>query len=407
MNATPTNNTAPKTEFIALMAMMMSLVALSIDGILPAIGLMQSTLPITAEQDVQLIISLLLLGMGIGQLLFGPLSDSYGRKPLVYVGYFVFLIATFICIYAPDYHWLLVGRFMQGFGLAAPRILSMAIIRDKYAGPKMAQIMSFIMMFFILVPMLAPLIGQGILLFASWPAIFGMMLVMGAISLLWFILRQPETLQDKHRKDFKVTVLIGALKEVCSNKISMGYTCAAGALSGSFIAYLGSSQPLLQEQYELAESFALYFGALALVFGFSSMFNGKYVVKKGMQYMIMRAFCGLFISSTYFAFYTWFYQGLPSLTALSLYFVVAFACIGVLFGNLNALAMEPLGHLAGMGSAIVGALSTFIAVSIAMVIGWLYNDTALPLVSSFAVTSLIAWLLAAWVEQQRGEAVAD
>ncbi|MDP2560829.1 multidrug effflux MFS transporter [Psychrobium sp. 1_MG-2023] len=392
---------SPKIEFIALMALMMSLVAFSIDVILPAMGLIEAGLNLAPTQDVKLIVPVLLMGMGVGQLFIGPLSDSLGRKPLVYLGITIFLIATAICAVATSYEWMLIGRFIQGVGLAAPRVLSMAIIRDQYAGAYMARVMSFIMMFFILVPMLAPLVGQGILWFAPWQAIFISMLVMGTVALIWFGLRQPETLQPQYVKPFQLSVLLKTCKEVCTTPVAMAYTMASGIVSAAFVAYLSSAQALFQDAYQLGEYFALYFSGLAFVFGVASYVNGKMVVAKGMQYMVKNALCGLVISSVcFYAIGLWF-QGLPSLMMTTVYFVVAFAYIGVLFGNLNSLAMEPLGHLAGTGAAIVGAVSTLVAVAGAFIVSGWYNATVLPLTGAFALTSVLAGIIVWFIEKRR------
>lgn len=397
-----------KREFIGLMALMMSLVALAIDAILPALGLIESALNVGADDNIQMTVSLLLLGLGIGQLVFGPLSDTYGRKPLVYAGYLVFIAATLLCINATSYHWLLIGRFLQGFGLAAPRVLSMAIVRDQYVGRQMAQIMSFVMVFFILVPMLAPLMGQAILWLAPWHAIFYAMLSIAIISLLWFALRQPETLNDEYRKPFKASVLRKTLIEIMTTPVSICYTVSAGILSGAFIAYLASAQPILGQLYQLEEQFALYFAGIALVYGLASFINGKLVMRKGMPYLVLRAFIVLFIVSVSFWGVAKQFDGVPPLNWLVAYFVIVFGCVGIIFGNLNALAMEPLGHLAGMGAAIVGALSTLIAALLALAIGSLYNDTVLPLVGAFTLTSAIAGFIAYCVEiygRVRAEAI--
>jgi len=390
--------TLSQREFIALMALMMSLVALAIDAILPALGLIESSLHLAGDDNIQMTVSLLLLGLGMGQLVFGPLSDTFGRKPLIYAGYLVFIIATLICINATSYQWLLLGRFLQGFGLAAPRVLSMAIIRDQYAGRRMAQIMSFVMVFFILVPMLAPLLGQAILWFSSWRTIFYAMLIIAVSSLLWFSLRQPETLNPQHRKVLSLKVFIDTFIEVITTPVAVCYTVSAGILSGAFIAYLASAQPLFGGVYGLGDNFALCFASIASVYGIASFINGKLVVRKGMSYLVLRAFAMLFIISMIFLGISLLYAGLPSLVWLVGYFALVFACVGIIFGNLNALAMEPLGHLAGMGAAIVGAMSTLIAAMIAITVGTLYDGTVLPLVAAFAVTSGVAGLIAYGIE---------
>ncbi|NRA84438.1 MAG: multidrug effflux MFS transporter [Gammaproteobacteria bacterium] len=392
-------------EFIAMMALMMSLVALTIDAILPAFGFIQATFDISNPQDLQLIVSLQLLGLGLGQLFFGPISDSFGRKPIIYLGYLVFFIGCIICTQATSFEWLLVGRFIQGFGLAAPRVLAMAIIRDQYAGRSMAQIMSFIMVVFILVPMLAPILGQGILLVADWQVIFWAMLVVGIISLVWFGTRQRETLAPQDKKPFKFNVLVTTFIEVCRNKVAIGYTLTAGFISGAFITYLGSAQQIFQLGYELEQYFSFYFAGLALAIGLCSFFNGKLVIEKGMQYMVVRAIVTLLTCSVIFIVIAASWQGMPPLLWTTIYLVLAFGCIGVLFGNLNALAMETLGHLAGMGAAIVGSLATLLSAVIAIVAGKVLTNDMSGLGIIFALTAVVSGMIVFYIERDRATQV--
>ena len=388
-----------------MMALMMSLVALTIDAILPAFGFIQATFDISNPQDLQLIVSLQLLGLGLGQLFFGPISDSFGRKPIIYLGYLVFFIGCIICTQATSFEWLLVGRFIQGFGLAAPRVLAMAIIRDQYAGRSMAQIMSFIMVVFILVPMLAPILGQGILLVADWQVIFWAMLVVGIISLVWFGTRQRETLAPQDKKPFKFNVLVTTFIEVCRNKVAIGYTLTAGFISGAFITYLGSAQQIFQLGYELEQYFSFYFAGLALAIGLCSFFNGKLVIEKGMQYMVVRAIVTLLTCSVIFIVIAASWQGMPPLLWTTIYLVLAFGCIGVLFGNLNALAMETLGHLAGMGAAIVGSLATLLSAVIAIVAGKVLTNDMSGLGIIFALTAVVSGMIVFYIERDRATQV--
>lgn len=394
-------------EFVALMALMMSLVALSIDAILPALGLIAHDLDVISSQTLQLVITSLFVGLGIGQLLLGPLSDSFGRKPVIYLGYVIFFAGSLLCVYAPTFEILLIGRFIQGLGLAAPRVLTTAIIRDKYAGREMAQVMSFIFVVFIIVPMLAPLLGQFILLWAGWPMVFGAMLAIGIVALVWFAIRQPETLKPQYRQPLRLQNLWAALKQVCQNRVAIGYTLTAGIISGAFFTYLGSAQPLFQQAYNLGDSFALYFAGLALAIGLSSLFNGKMVVIKGMQYMVWRALAGLAISSAVFLIIVVQQQGMPPLMWTTVYLVLVFSCIGILFGNLNALAMEPLGHLAGMGAAVVGSLSTLISAGLAIALSRFFDHTMVPLTATFLGAALAGAIISSWVEKNRSVEVSQ
>lgn len=388
-------------EFVALMALMISLVALSTDAMLPALPEIGQALGIQRDNDNQLIISLLFLGMAVGQMIYGPLSDSVGRKPAIYAGFGLFIIGCLLALFATSFPVLLIGRVLQGLGAAGPRIVTVALIRDQYEGRAMARVMSFVMAVFILVPVVAPLLGQTILIVAHWRAIFGVYLVLAFIASLWFALRQPETLAPSRRLPFSLARMALAVREIFGNRIALGYTVAAGLISGAFIGYLNSAQQLFQEQYGLGRLFPLYFAILALSIGSASFLNGRLVMRYGMRFLSLSAL--LTLSGLSLIFWPMAYRlaGQPPLWALMAYFLLSFFCIGLLFGNLNALAMEPLGHIAGMGAAVVGSLSTFISLLLGTLIGQSYNGTILPLVGGFAILSTAAVGVMRWVDYRR------
>lgn len=397
----------PFPEFITLMALLMSIVALSIDAVLPALSNIGESLGVQDPNDNQLMIGLLFLGMAFGQLLFGPLSDSIGRRRSMTLGFVVFLVGSISSLLATDFDTLLAGRFLQGFGVAAPRVLTTAIVRDLYAGRAMARVMSFVMMIFILVPMLAPIIGQGILLVSNWQGIFVAILLIGLVSLLWFLFRQSETLAPEDQADFTVARTTQALKLILANRIAVGYTLAAGLVSGPFVFYLSSAQQLFQHTYSLDGWFPLYFAALAFAFGFSSFVNSKAVMKFGMRRMVRIALLIMSITSSLFLLIAWAHDGLPPLSLMTVYMLMTFFCIGLLFGNLNALAMEPLGHIAGIGAAVVGSVSTFVSATIAVVIGQQFDETVLPLVLAFSISAIVTLLLMRWIEQPQAPRTDD
>ena len=312
-------HTLPFKEFIALMALMMSIVALSIDAVLPALESIGDSLGVTNGNDNQLLIGSLFIGMAFGQLLFGPLSDSVGRRRSMIMGYLVFFAGSLIALIANDYDTMLFSRFLQGFGIAAPKVLSTAIVRDLYEGRAMARVMSFVMMIFILVPMLAPIFGQLILTMANWRSIFVAIALIGLISLVWYLLRQGETLAPEDQADFTVSRTMDALKFILSNRPSFGYTIASGIISGPFIFYLSSSQQLFQKTYELGQWFPLYFAGLALSIGLSSFINGNQVMKFGMHRIVRFALILMSISSLLFIFIAWGFNGLPALWITTIY----------------------------------------------------------------------------------------
>ena len=391
-------------EFVALMAMMSSLAALSTDAMLPALAEIGGDLGVVRDNSNQLIVSLLFLGMAGGQILYGPVSDSVGRKPAIYAGYALFMIGSMMSLVATSFGVMLAGRLLQGIGIAGPRNVSMALIRDKYEGRSMARVMSFVSVIFILVPIIAPAFGQAILLVAHWRAIFGSFLVLALIGVLWFAFRQPETLVESKRRPFSLKRISQAMGEVLSTRSAVAYTVVAGLMSAGFLGYLSTAQQIFQIQYGLGERFPLIFATLAVALGCASFLNGRLVMRLGMRTLATWAARLLVLTSTLFLVFALTTAGQPPLWTLMGYLMVTFLCVGVLFGNLNALAMQPLGHIAGVGAAIVGALSQIIAVVLSAVIGQSYNGTVLPLVAGFAVFSAAGVAIMMWTE--RGAPVA-
>ena len=391
-------------EFVALIGMMMSLVALSIDAMLPALPEIGRDLRVERENDNQLIISFVFIGYAVGQLIYGPLSDSTGRKPAIYVGFSLFIIGCLLSLFATDFSTMLAGRLMQGLGAAGNRTVCVALIRDRYEGRAMAQVMSSAMSIFILVPVIAPALGQGLLLIAHWRAIFIAFLALALIILTWFTVRQPETLARENRRAFSLRQNMRAVREICSTRVSVGDTIAAGLISGGFLAYLTSSQQIFQDQYGVGTRFPLYFATLALALGGASFANSRLVMRYGMRVLSRAALYLLSILSIIFFTISWFLAGDPPLWGLMTYFMLLFFCIGLLFGNLNALAMEPLGHIAGIGASVVGALSSLLSVPIGILIGQSFNGTILPLVGGYGLLGLGTLAVMWWTESKKAGA---
>lgn len=380
-----------------MMALLISLTALSIDAILPALPAIGADLGVTRANDTQLVISAVFFGLAGGQIFYGPLSDSFGRKRVLYLALILYMLGTLIGLAASDFSMLLVGRFVQGIGAAGPRIITIALVRDQHKGAAMARIMSFVMAVFILVPVVAPALGQTILLFAGWRAIFWGFLVLAAIALAWFAWRQPETLRDDRRIPFSIARIVMAVREVCTNPTALGYTIAAGFVFGAFIGFLISAQQILQQQYALGVLFPLYFAILSLGLGAASVTNAKMVLRYGMRFLCHWALIVLSILSILFFVFATIKAGHPPLFSLIAYLLVAFFCFGILFSNFNAMAMEPLGHIAGVGASVVASLTTFMSLFAGTIIGQSYNGTVLPLVAGFALLGLASLAMTRWV----------
>lgn len=384
-----------KFEFIALMASLMSIVALTIDALLPAIPEISNHFNVSNTGDSQLLITMIFLGLGFGQLIFGTLSDSFGRKPIVYCGFIVFIIASILCVNTKNFEVMIIGRILQGIGLSSPRSIAISMIRDTYSGNYMAKIISIVVMFFILVPVIAPTLGQIILNISTWKSIFYFNIGFGIITILWFWKRQEETLAKARRIKFSANIFSFGFKEFMKYKDAIGFTIVSGFITGSFMVYLSTSQQIFQEQYNLVEMFPYIFASLAISIGLATFFNSRFVVKYGMRRIAY--FATIAYASISVLYVVLFWSGKnPSITVLLIFFALQFFAVGFLFGNLRALAMQPIGHIAGIGAAINGFISTVMAVPIANYIGGFVSTSVLPLFigfSMFGILSLIVFIV--------------
>jgi len=385
-------------EFVIIVSLMMSLTALSIDAMLPALPEIGTELGIQNPNDRQLIISMLFLGLALGQMFFGPLSDRTGRKPAIYAGFALYIVGALLCGTATSFSMILFGRLLQGIGASAPRAITLALVRDRYEGNMMARVMSFVMTVFILIPMLAPTLGQGILLVASWRAIFFAFILIALTSGTWFALRMPETLAIKDRVPFSLNRIFSATIEVLKNRTALGYTVSAGLIGGAFLGYLNSAQQIFEEQYALDDLFPIIFAVIAFSLGMASFMNARFVMRYGMRFLVnwsLRFIVLLAVIALGIALLT---DGHPPLWFLMAYLIMSFFGVGILFGNQNALAMEPLGKLAGIGAAVVGSLSTLIQVPLGTIIGQNYNGTVFPLIIGIAILSILSIGVITWTE---------
>lgn len=383
-----------KTEFIVLMAALTAMVALTIDAILPALGLIADELQIQNANDRQQIISIILFSLAFGQYIYGPISDSVGRKPIVIFGLCLFLIGTSICYLANSFENLLIGRFIQGFGAAAANNVATAIVRDKFAGDDMAQIMSIVMAVFMTVPILAPTLGQLILLIATWREIFLLLFVLAIAVFIWFMLRQPETLPKAKRRPFSFAKIVSAIKEILQSKVSLVFMFISSMVFGAFLTFLNSSQQLIQEDYQAGNFYVLYFAVLAFAFVIASLLNSRLVMRIGAKQMSRNALMAMLFVAIIFALPFYFYKGFPPLAIFLLFMFCQCFTIGLLMGNLNALALEPLGHIAGTGAAMVGGTSTLVASGLGAIFGQQYaGDVYLYLFAFIAASGVSLGLI--------------
>ena len=398
MTEKKTTREPSNTEFIIIISMMISLVALSIDAMLPALPQIGADLNVATANDRQLVVSIMFLGLAIGQMIFGPLSDSIGRKRAIYLGYGLYIVGALLSAFTTGFPLMLLGRLLQGMGVSAPRSVTLALVRDRFEGRQMARVMSFVMTVFILVPMIAPSLGQGVLLVSNWRGIFLGYVFVALATMGWFALRIPETLPPKKRQPFSPKRIFKILQDIVQIRPALGYTIVAGLISGAHLGYLSSAQQIFQEQYGLAELFPLYFAIIALSLGLASFLNAHLVMRYGMRTLVWRSLLSLFVLSLAGICVALVTSGHPPLWLLIIILMLVFFCIGILFGNNNALAMQPLGHVAGIGAAVIGSLSTLISTPLGAIIGRFYNSTVTPLIMGIAILTALSLVVVRWVE---------
>lgn len=390
VNQKPQNH----TEFIALMAALMSIAALCLDALLPAMEVIGVAVGNRDPEANQQLIIMFFLGMGTGPLIFGPISDSVGRKPIVYMGFGLFIGASAICVLATSMEWMLVGRVLQGASLSAPRTISVAMIRDRFSGDYMARVMSFVTVVFILVPVVAPAFGKLILDLWNWQAIFYTQVAFGLLVCFWFWRRQPETLPLERRSGFRALMIVHGFREVLGYRRTIIFTTIWGLVTGSFLVYLSTSQQIFDIQYGLPDLFPYLFAGLAITIGTATFLNGSLVLKYGMRRLITWALIAFTVISL--AYVLIFIDGQnPPVWVLMAFLGLQFFAVGFLFGNLRSMAMEPLGHIAGIGAAITLFLATLLSVPLSTWIGHFVSASALPMFIGFLSCGMISLALLA------------
>lgn len=381
-------------EFIALIAALFATIAISIDAMLPAMPEIAATLSPDAPNRAQLVVTSFVFGMGLGTLIAGPLSDAFGRKIIILLGSALYVVAAIACYFAKTLDFLLIARVVQGFGAAAPRVVSTAMVRDLFSGREMARVMSFVMMVFTLVPAVAPLMGQAVIYAAGWHAIFLVYVVFSIIILLWMGLRQPETLAVAARRPLSVAALWAATKEVFSSRVVLVSIIAQSLTLAALFATLSSMQGIFEQRFDRATSFPSWFALIAMVSMGGSIINAKVVIRLGMRKVVTRTYAGVVVLTLILLGIT--SAGLMpeplAFPAHILWSIALFAMMGLSMGNLNALAMEPVGHIAGFASSVIGAIATVVSVVLAVPVGLAFDGTARPLMAGVLVFISMALL---------------
>jgi DHA1 family bicyclomycin/chloramphenicol resistance-like MFS transporter len=387
--------------FVAMMAMLFATIALSIDAMLPALPAIAAELTPNDTNKALLIVSSFFLGMGLGTFVAGPVSDAYGRKPVIFACAAIYAVATVLCYLAPSLEMLLVARILQGLGAAAPRVVGMAMVRDLYKGRDMARIVSLVMMIFMIVPALAPLLGQGILLFGNWRTIFAALLIFVVIANAWVLFGQPETLAPDTRRPFRVGLLWQSAVEMSRQRLALISTLCQGFGSACLLSTVSSQQAIFADRFGKVDSFPLWFGFIALCAASGSLLNSRIVMRLGMRRVIVVTYAGEVALTALILALDW--TGLMPAAlvfpAHVLWSITVFAMMGLTQGNLSALAMEDLGHIAGFAASMMTALSTVMASLLAVPVGLAFNGTQIPLMLAVAVFSTLALALVSTVRR--------
>lgn len=400
-SAPTTTRRLGRVEFTSLLAMSMALAALGIDMVLPAFSDLRAEFGLAADSTaVAGTITAYFLGLAIGQLGYGPLADWYGRKPVLYVGYGVYLAGAVASALAPSLGFLLGARFLWGLGAAGPRTITLSVVRDRFEGEEMARAMSFIMAVFILVPVVAPTLGALVVSVASWRWVFGLCALLSVGMAVW-ALRLQESLDPANRIELGVRRIIATTRLVVANRQTMGYTLALTALFGVFTSYLASSEIIFTEVFDAAEEFPVLFGITATVIGAAMLANAFLVRRFGTRRLAHVALLSYVASAFIFLFVVSSFDGRPPLLVFMVGLSVIAAAQALLIPNFNTIAMDPMGAMAGTASAVIGTISTAVGALLGSVLDRLFDGTVLPLSWGFAGYGLISLSLVLWSERGR------
>ncbi|MFZ4165668.1 multidrug effflux MFS transporter [Brevundimonas sp. NPDC058933] len=404
MTSAPTTTAAASkgpgfAEFVCLIAIMMALNALAIDAMLPALPHIGEDLGVANENTRQWVITAYLLGFGGAQLFYGPLADRFGRRPILFIGIGLYVAFSVLAAFAQSFEWLILSRIGMGLGSAATRVLAVSIVRDRYSGRTMARVMSLSFLVFLGVPILAPTVGQLIMLVAPWRWIFGFFALFGGSFLIWAALRLPETLHPEDRMPIKVKRIAGAFGQALSSRIGMGYTLAMTAISGALFAFINSSQQIFFDVFKSPGLFTTVFAMVAGGIALASVLNSRLVEKLGSRLIAHTALMGFIAFSLLHAVIA--YAGHDSLWMFAVLQACKMFCFGFIAGNFGSMAMEPMGHIAGTAASAQGFISTIGGALLGFWIGQHFDGTTVPMTVGFAALGLAALLLVLAAEKGR------
>jgi DHA1 family bicyclomycin/chloramphenicol resistance-like MFS transporter len=376
--------------------MTMSVAALAIDLMLPALSDIREEFGLASDSTaVAGLVTTFMLGLAMAQIAYGVLSDRVGRKPMIFLGLVLYAVGAIGSALAPNLGWLLGARFVWGLGAAGPRVITMSVIRDTYVGDQMARAMSFVFATFILVPVVAPSLGALLTEWISWRGAFGFCVIVAVLVAL-LVLRLPETLRPENRMRLTWRDITAAGRKVVTTRVTIGYTFAITAMFGVFFSYLASSELIFDEVFGLDDEFPVIFGAIAVVMGLAMYTNGRIVVRAGLSRLVRIAMIGYVGVTAVLASLAWLTDGQPGFWPYALILSASLVMHALLVPNMNAIAMVPMGEIAGTASAVIGTVSTAIGALIGSVIDRAYDGSVLPLSMAFLATGLVALAISRW-----------
>lgn len=395
----------PFPEFIGLMAFLFATVALAIDTMLPAMPEIAAQLSPDMPNRAVLVVASFVLGMGVGTFFTGPMADAWGRRPVILWGLALYIAGAVVGFFETSLYSLLMARFLQGLGAAGPRVAAMAILRDLYSGRRMAKLISMILIVFMMVPAVAPAMGALILSVAHWRAIFGVFVLFAALCMVWFGLRQPETLAPAQRRPFGWSSIRAGLADIAAQPRVLIYIAVLALVFAMLFGMIQSIQPIMDQRYDRGDSFPFWFALIAVIAGSAGFLNASLVMRLGMRLLVSATFVSqaVFAALALLGFTVLDLSPGQEFALFMIWAVTVFFQTGLTVGNLNALAMEPLGHIAGLAASVVSAVATVLGGALSIPLSMAFDGTARPLAAGFCALALLGVLLMLFSQSLPGE----
>ncbi len=389
--------------FVALLASLGALNAFSTDIVIPALGMIAEEMELADPNRRQWAVLAVFVGMAMSQLALGPIADRFGRRQAVFLGFAVFLLGAALSASAPSFEVLLLGRLLQGLGGGGLRVVGLAITRDRFSGDEMARIVSMTTTVFVVMVFAAPLVGQVIASTLGWRWVFGVLVLQCLGTWAWFAAAQPETLRPEHRRSVSPLAMAATFGAILGHRRTLGCALALGGVFGAFALYLSSAQQIFGDVYGLGALVPVAFGGVSLVYGAMTMVNTRMVSRQGAARVARSAMTVLALAGTGFALvFAAAFDGVPPLWLYLLTVCVPIACFSMVYGNLQALALEPMGDRAGSASSMVAAMGTAIGVVMAAIGGAMFDGTVIPLMAAFGAAGAVGTLILAVTHRDAG-----